>query len=247
MAPLSTYQHNLAIIALEIERLWWWDPPPKLIEESLVIRAKNIAYGQQSDLRTTRPHPIHHSSRSSVTYRGRKPRTSFGTFDAMPPNKDQYIRTIGLPHGQVLVGTAPSVTLGTDGLVLTLGEDGGTKDTHVPSKSSASEISLVSASIWDAQTFGTIEEFEDMKDLKPVAHPIRLCSADIYSWYVHVLISCSGMETLCPPPLVPSPFQGGALGGMRTNDILMIKGLLHPSIFIEFFDLSSPRFSCTMI
>ena len=244
LAPLSTYQQNLAIMALEIEKLWWWDPPPKLIEESLVIRAKNMAYGQQSDLRTARPHPIYHSSRSSVTYRARKPRTSFVTDDAMPSNNDQYIRTIELPHGQVLVGTALSVTLGTDGLALTPDEDDGTKEIHVPPKSSASGIS---PSIWDTGTFGTVEDFEeDMKDLKPITHPIRPCSADINSWYVHVFTSCSGTETLSPPPLVPSPFQGGALGGMRTNDILMIKGLLHPSVFIEFFDLRSPRFNCLL-
>ena len=247
MVPLSTYQHNLAIMALEIEKLWWWDPPPELIEHSLLIRANNLSCRQQSDLRITKPHPICHSSRSSTTYRARKPSTSFGTSDAMPSNKDQFIRTIELPHGHLLIGTAPSATLGAERLVLIPGEDDGTKETHVPQESSCSEISPVSATIWDTWTFGTIEDFEEnMKDLKPITHPIRLCSADIDSWYVHVLTSCSGMETLSPPPLVPSPFEGGALGGMRTNDILMIEGLLHPSVFIEFFDLSSPRFSCLL-
>jgi hypothetical protein len=35
------------------------------------------------------------------------------------------------------------------------------------------------------------------------------------------------------------PFIPGCMGGMTTNDILMVKGLINPSLYVHFYDLSS--------
>lgn len=47
----------------------------------------------------------------------------------------------------------------------------------------------------------------------------------------------------CPPPLAPTPFERGVIA----NDLFMIKGLIHPPVYLHFFDpTSSFSLSCSL-
>jgi hypothetical protein len=49
-----------------------------------------------------------------------------------------------------------------------------------------------------------------------------------------------GKETLDPLPDMndTGPFTPGVIGGMTMNDILMVKGLINPSVYVQFYNLS---------
>ena len=79
---------------------------------------------------------------------------------------------------------------------------------------------------WDVQTIeGTetpdIDGMEDVEE-KPPTGP---SSSDILSWYEQVAESAPE-----PLPLMPGSFERGVIGGMSTNDVLMIKGLIDPPV-----------------
>ena len=57
---------------------------------------------------------------------------------------------------------------------------------------------------------------------------------DIALWSQKVVES--GPE---PLPLTRTSFERGVIASMSTNDILMIKGLISPAVYIEFFNLAS--------
>ena len=59
-------------------------------------------------------------------------------------------------------------------------------------------------------------------------------SLDIISWYEKV-VDCRAE----PLPFTPASFERGVIGGLSTNDILMIKGLIAPPVYIQFLDLGS--------
>jgi hypothetical protein len=39
------------------------------------------------------------------------------------------------------------------------------------------------------------------------------------------------------PPLLPTSFEKGIIGGMSTNDLLMIKGLIDPGLYVQYMHL----------
>jgi hypothetical protein len=39
------------------------------------------------------------------------------------------------------------------------------------------------------------------------------------------------------PPLIPTSFEKGIIGGMSMNDILMIKGLIDPGLYVQYMFL----------
>jgi hypothetical protein len=57
---------------------------------------------------------------------------------------------------------------------------------------------------------------------------------DIMSWYEHV-VDCKPDAFL--PFLTPTPFEKGTIGGPSVNDVLMIEGLIHPALYMQFLDL----------
>jgi hypothetical protein len=154
-------------------------------------------------------------------------------------NRNQDVRTFELPSGQILLGTIPSFSRDGDGL-LTPGHEGLAEmgDVQRADKGIVTgAMSLpVTSEAWDVQTIegteasGDIDAMEDVEE-KPPTGP---SSSDILSWYEQVAESTP--ESL---PLIPGSFEGGVIGGMSTNDVLMIKGLIDPSVYIQFLDLSS--------
>jgi hypothetical protein len=84
---------------------------------------------------------------------------------------------------------------------------------------------------WDIQTVKGSRDSDDIGDSEDTA-AIRPSSLDIISWYEDV--TDSEAEFL---PLTPTPLESGVIGGLSVNDILMIKGLIDPPVYIQFFDL----------
>jgi hypothetical protein len=39
------------------------------------------------------------------------------------------------------------------------------------------------------------------------------------------------------PPLILTPFEKGIIGGLSTNDMLMIKGLIDPGLYVQYIHL----------
>lgn len=81
-------------------------------------------------------------------------------------------------------------------------------------------------------------ETEDSEDIMAVEDKSTIfpSSLDIASW------SQKGANSEPEPHLTPTPFERGVIASMSTNDILMVKGLINPPVYLQFFNLS--LFSC---
>jgi hypothetical protein len=89
--------------------------------------------------------------------------------------------------------------------------------------------SSVTSEAWDLWGIEGTEDFNNIDSInndeeKPVICPLSL---DIISWYEKVVNP--GAKFL---PLTPTSFEGGVIGGLHTNDILMIKDLIAPPVYI---------------
>ncbi|KAI0288058.1 hypothetical protein BC826DRAFT_1033499 [Russula brevipes] len=45
------------------------------------------------------------------------------------------------------------------------------------------------------------------------------------------------LSKMPPPPHIPTPFEEGIIGGLSTNDFLMIRGLIDPGLYIQYLHL----------
>ena len=92
---------------------------------------------------------------------------------------------------------------------------------------------------WDAQSVeltedsDTIDESTEASDVDGKFKK-SLPPFDVVSWYGN-LVNCAPEPLL---PLTPTPFERGKFGGQSVNDVLMIRGLIHPPVYLQFFDLS---------
>ena len=220
MVPLSRYQHQLITMGLEITRLWWWDPSPDMIRKSEEIRAQKIAAKRYGSTRKAKPHPIHHPSRINITFTTKQPIITFGT-----------------PTTRLSSCDIPSWN--NDGLQLTPGNEGAVEmeDMQYADKAIVAGMSSppLTSDIWDHQSVDVPED-SDNNDMEEKS-AIRPSPCDIISWREGVVEP--GAK---PLPLTPTPFERGSIGGLSTNDILMMKGLITPPVYLQFLNLGSlPR------
>ena len=225
LVPLSTYQQRLITMGSDIIRLWWWEPSP-----AIIIKPKKIRSGPKRPTKKPRteqrqPKSIH---LISTTFSVTTPTTTYGTSSGTP----NHARRTELPLGQISFGTVPSVLLDRDGLLLTSAEKGSAKLTHA-GKGSVTRSFVASASEDSAE--GT----EDLNKIYDTDGKSEMDSLpfDVISWYEEVVDCGPGSEPLLP--LAPAPFERGVIGGRSVNDTLMIKGLIHPLVYVHFLDLSS--------
>ena len=211
--------HQSVFMGSEIVSLWWWDPPPDLIEKSEKIRLQKNAANQYDSTRGAKPYPINHQSRSGTTFIPKQPIITCGTPITHSSNHgDELLLKPGYSDGLVETGDVQRADKGivTDAMSLPL-----------------------TCEAWDVQTVQTVEGTESsdgidaMEDVEEKP-PTGLSSSDILSWYEQVAESAPE-----PLPLIPGSFERGVIGGMSTNDDLMIKGLIDPPVYIQFLDLSS--------
>lgn len=218
MLPITEYQKKLIIMSSEIIELWLWDPSPDMIEESKKNGLQNNALNTS---RNPKLHHIHHQSRMATTFSTKEPRTIFGTTTM---------------HSSRCNRTTPFVSSDGDGLLLAprdkelmqLGvadEDIGTGAINLP----------VPSEPWDNQTIMDTDDSDDIDAIEDVEEksPTRPTSLDILLWYENV----ADLESM-PEPLPHGSFKRGVIGSQSVNDILMIKGLIDPLVYVQFLDLS---------
>jgi hypothetical protein len=96
--------------------------------------------------------------------------------------------------------------------------------------------------------FSSISESTDRssdgRDVEDLTHPPHAALAgasaltqvsfppDLLPWLNAVTCDDEKM-----PPLTRGSFKRGVIGSMSVNDILMIKGLIDPGVYVEFIDL----------
>jgi len=245
IVPLTFYEQNLITMGSVIIYLWWWDPSLEMLKLSEENRVRNVAANQQDDNRNPQPPPIHHPSRSSVTWQTKLPDIKFNTVGNSAsdnhdsPNEEPHIRVTELSLGQILLGAESSFL--RDKELLVLGSDE-LDEMHDPKRTVKDILDNVTSSAtsdtwaWEVRTPEGFDDSdsgieEDVME-KPAVCPL---SCDINSWYEKDLDA----RAEAPLPLIPTPFQKGIVGGSSANDFLMTKGLLDPRIYIKFLDLSS--------
>jgi len=223
----------------EITRLWWWDPSPDMIKKSKEICLQNNAQNWHDGTRTAKPNPIDHQSCHDTTFSMKKPTTAYGTptTHSSSPNPNQDVHTFEPPSGQIVLGTTPCFSWDGDGLMLTAGDKGLVEMgdvQHADKGIITSVTSLLAASeAWGVRTVNGTEDSDNIDAIKEKP-PTCPTSSDITSWYEKVAESAPK-----PLPLIPGSFERGVIGGQSVNDILMIKGLIDPPVYIQFLDLST--------
>ena len=101
--------------------------------------------------------------------------------------------------------------------------------------------SPVTSKAWDVQGAEAIEGFDDINSIEEDVEEkpaMGLSSFDIVSWSENVVNP--GAEPV--PQLIPTSFKKGVISGSSANNVLMIKGLIDPPVYVQFLELSS--FSC---
>ena len=61
-----------------------------------------------------------------------------------------------------------------------------------------------------------------------------ISSIDIALWAANVIHAEPVPQ---PLPLTPASFERGVSASMSANDTLMLKGLINPAVYVDFFDL----------
>jgi len=232
IAPLSLYQQQLVTVGQEIVSWWWWDPLPDEIEKSERIRLAN----QQVGPRSTKPFPIHHPSRNGTTFSMQPTIIHLGTQTTHSSSQDPH--TFKLPSGQILLGTIPSFSQDGDELLLTAGHEGLVEMGDVMAEKGIATVAMSLPVTYEASDMQSIEGTETSDNIDAMEDveeqpPTGLSSSEVSSWVEQVAESMPE-----PLPLLPGSFERGVIGGMSTNDMLMIKGLIDPPVYIQFFDLS---------
>jgi hypothetical protein len=234
--PFTTHQQQLIAMGGEIIRLWWWDPSPEMINRSLEIRNQNLAANQHDDTPNAKRHPIHHQSRRSTTFLMKRPTTTFGAHTTNSPshNLNQGKRAVERHLGPIFLGTPTHFDWFTDGMMLTDGDEGLTKQDL--QRVDDGIMAGVTGSPVTSEAWTETEDSDVISDIMAVQDKSTICpsSLDIASWSEKVVNS--GPELLL---LTPTSFERGVIASMSVNDILMVKGLIHPSVYLQFFDLTS--------
>ena len=229
ISPLSNYQKQLIAMGSETIALWLWDPSPSMIREMEATQKQNWALDLQNDNKVPKPHPIHHLSCKDTTFLFNTHLHSLASSHNL--NLGKY--TIEYPLGPIFLGQPTHLTV-TDGPLFVAMDEGLTKGgdlQHVRGSFDGIVGSPVTSGGWSGTEHpgdtGNVKAREDKSTICP-------SSSDIISWYQTVIYS-----ELEPPSLIPTPFEKGVIGGMSVNDVLMVKGLIHPLVYLQFMDLTS--------
>ncbi|KAI0288056.1 hypothetical protein BC826DRAFT_971785 [Russula brevipes] len=237
IVPRSQYQHELIAMGEEILFLWSWDPSPVEVE-LLSIRAA------QNNSRTVRtPQPIPIRDRQNVTFDAMRSHVSFGPATGAH-RADHSARsvpdgaTFKLASGQVAVSVIPHLSRRRGaGLQLSDGDgeqlDMNYKETDLTHETIATFLEGFSETI--SVSSSESREWQD---------PEKTCDQYDQCWSPSDIIDWSNMiideneKTLSEvPPLIITPFEKGTIGGLSTNDLLMIKGLIDPGLYVQYMHL----------
>ena len=229
IVPRSQHQHELITMAEEILFLWSWVPSPVEVE-LLTIRA---AQNNSLTVRTPRPIPIR--DRQNVTFDAMRPHITFGPATSVH-RADHSARsvpdgaTFELASGQVAISATPLLSWGSGaGLQLSDG-DGEQLDMNYEETDLTRETTLEGLS----ETISN--ESREWQDPEEKTRDQGWSPSDIVDWS-SMIIDENEKTSSKVPPLIPTCFEKGILGGMSTNDLLMIKGLIDPGLYVQYMHL----------
>jgi len=220
IVPRSQYQHELILMGEKIVFLWSWDPSPAEVEVLMLRTAQN-------NFPMVRAHqPISIQDRQHVTFDAM--RFNVASIPDFPVTSTHCAAhsarsvpdgaTFELASGQVGVSVTPHLSWGK-GAGLHLSDDGFSETTSVSSNAS--------------------REWHDPEE--------KTCDqcwspSDIIDWSNTVIDEYEKTSSKVPP-LIPTSFEKGIIGGLSTNDLLMIQGLIDPGLYIQYMHLESESFS----
>jgi hypothetical protein len=159
----------------------------------------------------TKPHPINHPSRLNITFKRIQPVPFFPNHCSFMP-VEPAIECLGRPASHIW-------------------------DETLPTKEDLEriDISIMAGITGSPLTSEAWTESEDGDEIDGIQDKPKICPSpfDIPLWYQKVK---SGPE---PLPLTQSSFERGVIASMTVNDILMVKGLIDPAVYVQFLDLGS--------
>jgi hypothetical protein len=144
--------------------------------------------------------------------------------------------TFELASGQVAISVIPHLPWGTgDGLQLSDGDgeqlDMNYKETDLTHKTIATFDDGFSETISVSSS-----ESHEWQDPEEKTHDQCWSPSDIVDWS-NMIIDENEKTLSKVPPLIPTSFEQGIIGGMSTNDSLMIKGLIDPRLYVQYMHL----------
>jgi hypothetical protein len=144
--------------------------------------------------------------------------------------------TFELASGQVAISVIPHLSWGSGaGLQLSDGDgeqlDMNYKETDLTRESIATFHEGFSETISVSSNESREWQDPDEKTRDQCWSP-----SDIVDWS-NMIIDENEKTLSKVPPLIPTSFEKGIIGGMSTNDFLMIKGLIDPSLYVQYMHL----------
>ena len=222
----SRFRRDLVAMAVEIVSLWAWDPEPL-----------NVPITATNPQRTAMPPPIYDDSRNAT----------FTTMQPLPLSTAPSTVGLGAPSdsscvvqadsGAYVIGSSPRVYL-QDGALIAVPPE---HDMDMKKALIGPTITAPSCMTRSASPSGSMESTPESEcggcndGLGP--------ELDLVSLQARVAACLEGLDMEALDPLSaamnnPKPFIPGSMGGMTANDILMVKGLIKPSLYVHFYDLS---------
>jgi hypothetical protein len=189
--------------------------------------------------RTPAPPPIYDASRSNITFASMRVFAPYRTMAPTPRPAENSLpldaAIFELPSSGYLVGKQPTVSWEPEVGLRLSANDGeqpwmDPKDWEGYSISASLEdnFSLISESTNKSSDGG------DVEDLTPSSPAQFSFPSEIVPWLDTV--TCDDEKI---PSLTRGSFERGVIMSMSVNDILMIKGLIDPGVYINFIDLES--------
>jgi hypothetical protein len=235
IVPRSQYQHELIVMGEEIVFLWSWDPSPAEVA-LLPIRA---ARNNTRTVRTPQPIPIR--DRNNVTFDAMRPHITFGSATGVH-RADHNVRSVPdgtafeLASGQVAISVIPLLSWGSGaGLQLSDG-DGEQLDTNYKETDLTHDTIATFLEGFSETISVSSNESREWQDPEEKTRDQCWSPSAIVDWS-NMIIDENEKTLLKVPPLIPTSFEKGIIGGMSTNDFLMIKGLIDPRLYIQYMHL----------
>jgi hypothetical protein len=221
----------------EIIFLWSWDPSPVAVE----LRTSSAAGNNSRTVRTPQPIPIR--DRQNVTFDAMRPHVTFGPATGVP-RADHSERpvpdgaTFELASGQVAISALPQLSWEScAGLQLSDG-DGEQQDMNYKETDLTNETIATFLEGFSETMSVSPNESREWQDLEEKTRDQWRSPSDIVDWS-NMIIDENEKTSSKVPRLIPTSFEKGIIGGMSTNDFLMIKGFIDPGLYVKYMHLES--------
>jgi hypothetical protein len=195
--------------------LWSWDPSPEEIE-MLTIRAAQ----DPRIVRTPQPRPIR--DRQNLTFDDMRHLITSSAATGI-----QYAARSAaegeLASGQVAISVLPHLSW-ESGTGLQLSDGDGEQLDTATFHEGFSETAVSS------------NESREWQDPEEKTHDQCSSRLDIVAWS-NMITDENEKTSSKVMPLTPTPFEKGIIGGLSTNDLLMIKGLIDPGLYVQYLHL----------